>query len=241
MKAKKSAWMLVAHSTVYKVAAVLFVTIAVQTGLYWWVIRQHGGVAPSLEYMIEHSGVQLVSAAGFIIMAAILCLTGCEFSTRVRYTLMRLRVPEEQFFYAQCVFNIMYLIMFWAGQIAGIFICCAIYRCTAGEGAAAGQQVFFVFYCNEFWHSLLPMADIVRVFRNIIFVAAFGIASASVPVYQRQRKVPVWMIIVLSCVMIFFTGPMDTGNKDLITAAVAAVGGVISLSGSRACMREETI
>ncbi len=241
MKHKVSVWMFVANNSIYKVLLTIVLSVAIQTGLYWRLILQQGGQVSTLEYLIEQSYVKWAFGAAFLIITAIVCLTGCEFSSRIRYTLMRLPVPEQKFFYVQCVFNILCFVIFWGSQILSMLIGCVLYCYTSGEGRLYTQEIFLTFYRNDFFHSLLPMADITRWIRNLVLVAALGLTSAAVPVYQRQQRPPIVIFVLLGLVLLFFIRPMDNLLQDWLVSAAAVIAAGRSIVGSKACMREESL
>jgi hypothetical protein len=77
-----------------------------------------------LEQMIAQSGIPLVCGICFLLICAILSLTGCEFSgSRLRYTLKRLSVREETTVLWWAVYNTFCFFVFWAVQLLIVLIC----------------------------------------------------------------------------------------------------------------------
>lgn len=238
MKRKKSVWMLLAHSSIYKVAVILLGVLAVQCFLFWFMLSKKGEVG-TLEEMIEKSHTLWVCAAGFLLLTAALCLTGCELSNRPGYTIKRLSVTEQEFFISQSLYNCLCFVIFWAGQAMSALICSQLYLRFADTSVVTGQTVFLAFYRNNWWHSLLPMADVSRTIRNVVLVIALGISSAAVPVYQRRRRMALAGVALLVVVMLYFARPMGDFTNDMIVIVVSGTAAVMGIAGIRECIKEE--
>lgn len=242
MRDKKSVWMLIVHSSIYKVIAVIAAVIAVQSVLFWLQLSKNDiivGELRTLKQVIEDSHVLWICAAGFLLMTASLCLTGCEFGSRQGYMINRLSVSEKQVFITQAVYNAMCFFIFWAGQVTAALVCCMNYLRFADPSVVNEQILFLSFYQSDFWHNLLPMADVSRTIRNIVLVIALGIGSAAVPVFQRRRRMPLVIVVLLALVILFFTRPMGDFTNDMMVIGIAAAAGLRGVVAAHGCMKEE--
>lgn len=242
MKDKKSVWMLIAHSSIYKVVAVIAAAIAVQGIMFWLELSKDDityGELRALEQVIDDAHMLWICAGGFLIVTAVLCLTGCEFGNRAGYTLSRLAMTERELFASQIIYNALCYVIFWAGQVVSTLICSLLYLRFADANVVNDQVIFLTFYQNDFWHNLLPMADVSRMVRNLVLVIALGIGTAAVPVFQRRRRMPLVIVVLIALIVMYFTRHMGDLTNDMLVIAIAGAAAVRGIVAVKDCLKEE--
>lgn len=231
MKQHLSVLMLTARSTIYKFLLLLGLTAAAELCQFWLTLRAAletfaaGGGMASPETVLYHSRVSWTFAVCFVLTAALLGLTGCEFGSRQGYTLRRLSVSEKSVFLWQSGYNAACFFLLWAFQTLLALGLCALYMALADPGQTSGQTVFLAFYRSEFLHSLLPLAGGGRWARNALLVLGMGASSAYFPYSQRRGKFAAWLPLLTALAAVCFSaGLAAPGNELLVMAASAAAG-----------------
>jgi hypothetical protein len=230
MKKHLSVLMLVARSTIYKLLAVIFVMAAAEGALFYFVLNkalvaQSAGLTPAgLEQLFVQSRAAWVYAVSFLLVVALLCMTGCEYGSKQGYTLRRLSVSERSIFLWQAAYNTFCFIFLWAAQIVIVFALCTLYLAKADPSAVSGQTVFLAFYRSSFLHSLLPLEETSRYIRNGILALGLGVSSACFSFRQRRSEVGAEIIALTSLSLVFFArGVGSLGNDVLVLLLSAAV------------------
>lgn len=224
LKKHLSVFMLMARSSIYKVIGLFVLMAAAEWSLFYARLRQGAtGDSFNLELVFDESHLMWVFGIGFLLITILLSRTGCEFSSKVGYTLKRLSVSERFVFFWQSLYNILCYLMFWMVQILIVFGLCSLYVKMAPEGYVTNQTVFLAFYRNDFLHSLLPMEDAGFWMKNIMIVIAMGICSARFPMAQRKGS-KLSEIIPLTCVTLaFFIGELGEYLSLAITIGVCFI------------------
>ena len=221
MKKHLSVLALFVRSTLYKFLLLALVMAAVQTVLFAFAIRSAEGLF-GLNTIILGTYPGIVFAACFLLLCALLCLTGCDFSSKSGYTLSRLRISRQMVFLWQSVSNASFMFLLWAAQVGITLAFCGIYVIHHPQQQAA----MLVFYSNDFLHSLLPLAESDILVRNIALLFALAVTTACFPVRIRRGERPVAAIIVaLVCVAYFVREKgsfMNSVILSMVTIAIAA-------------------
>lgn len=219
---------LVVRGTIYKVTCLLLGLAAVQTALFYRLYRlSPEGQPAALEDIISRSGVPLAAGAAFLLLCALLCLSGCEFSgSKLSYTLRRLAVREEitaliwACYYTLCFF------LFWVAQAMTALWLCRLYTLLADPVYWSQQTAFLAFYRDDFLHGLLPLEETSVYVRNLCLAAGPGLSAACFSLKQRRGQKS-WAFLVLAAMTaVLFPREIGSFGMDLLTIflALAAAG-----------------
>ncbi len=218
MKRHLSIWMLMARSTICKVLGLLLALAAADGALFALTLRQGTSIL-GLEQVLTEWPFPIAFGACLLLLTAVLCLNGCEFSAKQGYTLRRLRVSQREIFLWQAVHNAVCYFLLLAVQTLIVLALCRVYVARYPD-MVNGQTVFLAFYRVPFLHSLLPLADVWRYVRNAVLCAALGVCAAAVPVQQRQGNRGFAVVILTISTVAFFCQSMASGDAGMIGAAV---------------------
>ena len=220
-----SVLMIAARSTIYKILALLLLMTAVETALFWRLLRRAPtGELYSLQELFRVSGIPFVSGAAFLLLCAILCMVGYEVSgSRTRYTIQRLSVSEERATLLMGAYNMVCLFVFWAVQLLAVLLLCRLYMGHMDPMYYNDQSIFIAFYNNSFLHSLLPLDETSRYIRNAIIFFTLGISLACLSLKQRRGQKGVGAIAFFT-VTATLTFPQRTGGffSDLLIMVSAS-------------------
>ena len=218
MRQHVSVLMLFVRSTLYKLLLIVFVMAAAESVLFALALRSAEGYF-GLDTILRASRPQSVCAVCFLLLCALMCLTGCEFGSKQGYTLARLRISHKMIFFWQIVNNAGLLLLFWAAQVGIVLAFCGVYTAQYPQPQAA----VLVFYANGFLHSLLPLAETGRLICNMILLASLAVTSACFPVRMRRGEKPMaFFAVMLLCVPLFIR---ETGSVGAdVTLSIIAIG-----------------
>lgn len=239
MKKHLSVLMLAARGTIYKILALILVMGVLEVALFSIAL---GGTVLSLEQVTAQSGVPLVLGVCFVLISALLCLNGCEFSSRQGYTLRRLSVSERSVFFWQSVYNTMCFLLLWGAQLGITLALCGLYMSRVDPPMSSGQTVFLAFYRSDFLHSLLPLEEWSLYARNIAFAIALGASSSALGIRQRYGHVrkDVSAVLLIALALIFFPSELGSGWSNMLLLCVAlAVTYVTAIGAWRECKNEK--
>ena len=221
MKKHLSVLMLFVRSTLYRFLLLVLAMAAVQAVLFALAFRGGMGVF-GLYTIIEETRPGIVFAVCFLLLCAMLCLTGCEFGSKSGYTLSRLRISRQMEFLWRCVGNAGFIFLFWAAQAGITLTFCGIFMIHYPQG----QATMLVFYANDFLHNLLPLAETGILARNIALLIALAVTTACFPIRMRRGKMPAAAIAVALICVVFFVRDKGsfTGNAmlSIVTLSIAA-------------------
>jgi len=221
MRKHLSVLMLYVRSTLYKFLLLMLAMAAVQGVLFALAFRRAEGLF-ELNTIMHQVRPDIVSAACFLLLCALLCLTGCEFGSKSGYTLSRLRISRQMIFLWQSIVNASFIFMLWAAQVGIALTFCGIYTIYYPQEQAA----MLVFYSNSFLHNLLPLSETGVLVRNIALLCAIAVSSACFPVRMRRGEKPAAAIAVALICVVFFVRPMGSfiGNAmlSMVTLAISA-------------------
>ncbi|MBQ8637809.1 MAG: hypothetical protein IJ468_01420 [Lachnospiraceae bacterium] len=233
--------MLFSRGVIYKLLLLLAAMAAVQTTLFCLVYRAGMRLEDtmrgySLEYVLACSRVEWVCGIGFLLLTVILCLQGCEFSSKSHYTMGRLSVSESRISWLRSGFHCCCYFLFLAMQVLILYGICRLYLwmiAADGYDVIGDQTIMLAFWRSPFLHSLLPVGESSRMLRNLLLIAALGFGSARVPDCQRSGQRCIAIIILTGLTLLFFCDEMGNRNMDLLACRVLAVilAGVIVRKG----------
>jgi len=217
MKRYRSIFMLLSRSVLYKLLAVFLETAALHTAVYFLLSNQR-----NIEAIYNHWGMKVIFGIGLVTTTAMLMDTLSQSSSKLDYTVRRLRIENWRLCLCQSVFNTACFLMFWAVEILVALLLCRLW--VSSREVASHQTVYLAFYRSELLHSLLPLDDVSRWVRNIVVFVSLGICSACAPVIQSRGEQH-WGILALPVVLAFtFPAGIAVVRYDVLLA----LGGVVS-------------
>jgi len=230
MKTKLSVFMLLCRSTLGKLLLLLPLMAAAELLAFYFAMQNefpsfvHGVTeAVSLEHAFAQGKISWIAAAGLLLMTVVLCLCGCEFGSKVGYTLRRLSLSEKDVFVCQAVHNTLCYLLFWTAQILLTLVMSIFFTNLAPEGSVSVQTVFLAYCRSPFLHSLLPLMDISLWIRNIIIAAGLGIACAVFPFRQREGTFGGEIAALFMVVLVWFSREIDELGMDILVYLCFAV------------------
>ena len=225
IKKHLSVLMLFTRSTLNKFLLIVFVMTAAQSALFAFTFQSLSGSGRfGLDTLLDAVSPQVICAVCFLMLCALMCLTGCEFGSKQSYTLSRLRISEKKVFLWQAVNNAGLLLLFLAAQISIIFVFCGIYTAHYPQPQAA----VLVFYANDFLHNLFPLAETSRHFFNVILLLSLAITSACFPARLRRGEKPVSFFVVVLIGVLSFTRSKGNIGLDVWLSIVNILFSIVS-------------
>lgn len=223
MRQHLSVLMLAARSTIYKILGLFMVTAIAEGTLFYLVLQKTlAGEPLGLEQLMSESRIALVCGVSFLMLCALLSLTGYESSgSKLRYTLQRLSVGEKTIVFWWAVYNAACFFLFWALHVAIVLLLSQLYVARMDAAYVSGQTILLAFYRNNFLHSLLPLAEASRYLRNASFVLSLGISTACFSYHQRHGKKGVTTVVLAILVVVYFSQAMGSFGSDLLLYLVA--------------------
>ena len=221
MRKHLSVLMLYVQSTLYKFLLLVLAMAAVQSILFALAFRRAEGIF-GLNTIMQQTRPGAVFAVGFLLLCALLCLTGCEFGSKSGYTLCRLCISRQTAFLWQSIGNAGLIFMFWAAQVGIALTLCNIHMIHYPQKQAA----MLVFYSNRFLYNLLPLAETAILVRNIVLLCAIAVTSACFPIRMRKGEKPAAAIAVALICVVFFVRDkgsfMANAMLSITTLSIAA-------------------
>lgn len=211
MKKYASILTLASRPTLYKLILLLIATAVVESALF--MNRLSEDALYSLESIMTHSHVALVSGISFLILCIILCTANLELSgSKVSYTLQRLSIKEETTTVLWGLYNMLCLVLFWAAQLGISLFLCHLYIQATDPIYINDQTVFLAFYRNNFLHALLPLSEKTLWYRNAALIISLGTAMTLFSYHQRRGEKGILIFILAA--MTFWLFPSKTGAFD---------------------------
>lgn len=223
MRQHLSVLMLAARSTIYKVLGLFAFTAMTEGALFYFALQKTLGDDPlGLEQLINESHIALVAGISFLLLCALLSLTGSESGgSKLRYTLQRLSVAEKTLVFWWSVYNSACFFLFWALHVVIALLLSRLYLAQMDAAYVSGQTILLGFYRNNFLHSLLPLAASSRYIRNAIFVLSLGINAAYFSYRQRRGKKGFAIVVLAMLVVVYFSETMGNFDSDLLLSLLA--------------------
>lgn len=212
MKKYLSVAALYIRSSLYRVLLVILVMVACEGAVFGGVlysavresIDSREICPPNLETLVAYSHLGWICVAAFVIVFVLLMLAAGNSKSATRFTLKRLRIPDNHIFWIHAFTSMLYFFLFWAAQVVFLYVIAEIYvRCPIMPHT--GQTVMMMFYRNGFWHGMFPLSDVLVHIRNVLLLAELGIATACFQPLWRQTRV-LWEPYALMTVTITWFG-----------------------------------
>lgn len=233
MRRHLSVLMLAVSSTIYQVLG-LFVVMAVAEGaIFYWSLQRALAAGPiGLEQLISQSRIAAVSGVCFLLLCALLSLTGCEFGGgKLRYTLRRLAVREEATVFWWAGYNVVCFFLFWVVQLVIALLLCRLYLTRMDAAYVSDQTIFLACYRSNFLHSLLPLEETSRYLRNAMFILGLGVCTACFSFRQRRGEKGIAVVLLAVLGAVNFAKPMGSFGSDMFLAVVALGIAAVAAAG----------
>lgn len=225
MKKYLSVFGFMARSSVYKILG-LFVLMLGAESLFFILRFPKDDISKyyfaNFEECVVSGFIPLIFAVAFTLVTVLICFTGMEYRSKSGYTLRRLAIKESSVFWIQAIYNGIVYLLFWAVQIAIVYLLSFYYLSTAPEKFVSNQSVFLSFYRNSFMHSLLPLEDILLWIRNFLLIIALSVSAAELTYKQRRKKYGVMLILNAVVSVAFFK--CEAGDLGCLIMGIIAVG-----------------
>lgn len=227
MKHVCAVWMTAAKTVVWKLLLIVILMAGAETGLFWRALQAgapeyRGGFA----YFAEESRLWVVFFLALAALCAVLCLQGCQLSGKTVYTLRRLPLPEETVTLLWAAVHVGCLTVLWACQAALVGGFWLLYN-RFGPSSGENLELFVNVYGNSFLHGLLPLGDVSRHLRNLLWVLGLGFQTAAFGYFQRRGRFRAECICLLAVGIGFFCSGMGASGTDagisLLSLGLAAV------------------
>lgn len=229
MNSTRSIWNLYVRSSVYKLLTILLVLTAVDCAAFF-------SKAAGAEYLAQ-AFPETLWKAGFILaflaLTAVLVFPGWK-GGRSDYTLDRLGLSRRDKYRTRALFHALCLFMLIAAQTLVLVLLCAGFEKAHQNAYSGPQNIPLLFYRSEFLHALLPLADLSRLVRNFVMIAAFGVVTAAPENEALQGRARIKKQGMVIAYTVFFAAcfgavPMMNLPMDLVFACIALLAAVIQL------------
>ena len=203
MKKIISVFELLERNTIYKMFMVFTTLGVVEIAFFWNSMQeqivlqnsqQEGALGGSLELIVTSSYQYGWYTVAFVLLTMILVFSTCNFGSVQSYTLKRLRISEWKLFWMQSIYNFLCYVLLIGVQLGFLLVMGYLY--TNHNEDATNQTLFLAFYRNAFMHSILPMEEWSRLIINIFMYGGMAVTAATVPYFQRNRKL-IWEAVVV--------------------------------------------
>ncbi len=220
-----------AQSTIYKVILVLIIMAAVQ--FVWFYLALRGSLLDLyLEDVISGGlGLLPVATVAFAVILFLLCRTGANFGSKSGYTYRRLSISLKAAFFWQCLYNCLVILLAWAVQVVIAVGLCRFFMEWIDAGPLRSQEVFLVFYRNDFLHNLLPLDELWSWIRNGVLVVGLGTLTASAA-FRSHNGGFAWGLIPMAAIT-FATSFNEVGDMQERGVVIFLVGAILFVNGVR--------
>ncbi len=222
MRKYTSVFGLVARSSFYRVLLTLAVGAIIQLGLFQFAVARKG-VTYTLEGLMGSSFIPLVSILVFAAVYVLTALTGSQFGSKCGYTLNRLSVSENQFFFIQTVYNSLVFLFVWFFEALIATLCCIYAFLNAPENTVHAQSIFLSFYRSAYLHGLIPLEAWHVWLRNIFLALSAGFAASQFSFKQRRSKFSLISLAVPVLACRFFA----VKAEDWANSVIVIIGTVL--------------
>ncbi len=223
MKQHLSVLLLAMRSTIYWFLALCLALGVAEAVLFGLALSQaQGSEVIGLEQVFAQSRVALACGVFFVLLCVILSRIGCQFGGgKPGYTLQRLSVSERATVFWWAGNHGIWLFLFWMVQLAIALLLCRWYLSQMNLAEVSGQTVFLAFYRNSFLHSLLPLAESSRYWRNGILLGSLSLCTACYSYRQRRGEKGLAVVVLVAMLLVWFVQPMGSFGGDLLLSLFA--------------------
>lgn len=228
MRKHISVFMLIVRSCVYWLVLIMLAMAAAEAVLV--ALVSNGGDI-LLHELIDGSGINY--AYGLAVALATVCVLGaCSFgSAKPRYTLARLSVSEKSVMLWHWLCGALVFLLLWLWQIILIYAIAIWHHGEADAGFVSHQSIYLANFRSEFFHSVLPLEDISRIFRNAVLAVCMGGVCATGAHKIRRGKKPFAPIMLVAVFAASFKAEHFELSYDAVMMTAFAIVLAISLAG----------
>lgn len=224
MKKHLSVFALYARSIIVPLMAVLLAMSAVQYFLFQQELIQLQQTMSKMIYYDEYTILTPESyinsallpwifATAFLLITFVLAKTGCEKGCRPSYTLRRLQISPQATILWQSAVNLFSYLLLLGTQILLLHIFFGQYKSIVPE--TTNQTVFLAWYRSDFAHSLLPLDEITRTIRNLLFLPAMSSAVTLFSLRQRKGRFAISTLLWTGYLLFTFVRPVGELTTDI--------------------------
>ncbi len=218
MKRYMSVFYLIARESIYKLFAVLTVSVTIQTALFS-ISCKNGTEFVRVDSIFDDSKIQYIFFVAIIASAVLLCKTGMQFSSQCGYTLRRLRIPEKAVFALQSLYNFTVLFFIVCTEIILCFLLAEKGISYISDEYVTNQSIYILFYSNEFLQNMFCGQDALRIVRNICTGFALSVNYAAFSFLSRYGRR--WLAVIpVTAVLIIYAEQLNAGVFDLIMSGL---------------------
>lgn len=239
MKQHKTLFLLFLRHTAWKVLAVLLVSAAVQFGLFRFLMPDparhslEAALGPMESWLWWITILTFALVVGFLLTASTAKGKG-----RTDYLLDRLAIPPREVILCQGICNSLAILLFWAAEALILLGLCWLY---GAKGGFLGPQTFFLAcWQNDLLHSFLPMEEVSRWMRNLIWCAGTGFTAAAGSAQLRQKGKAVGVFFLIGCSAAVFRCPMGNLALDVVYSLLAISVTAVTLYNAFGLGKEES-
>ncbi len=215
---------LLAKYSFSKILAAAAIMAAAEGTLFFFGLQNHPDRS-TFQFLIDGKQIPAIFLAALGAVYFILTWTEGRLEDQSHNTLLRIPLSQKQFFFLKTIWNFFCLALLFALQIWLMFAMTEVFvRKTSAESASL-WQLFLAASCSEFFHCLLPMADILKWVRNFLLLMALG-TEASFGIRQKNY---VLFALLLSITTLCFNSPINATLTDTACCALYAAGIGISI------------
>ena len=180
-----------------------------------------------LEGVAARGGAPIVCAAGFVVITAVMSLTGCGYGVKADYTVRRLRVKEPRAMFLWAAYHAALLAFYWAALAAVMY---GVMTCRLGLDVPTDyhygpQSMMLLFYTDAFLHHLLPLQDAAVWGADIASVLAVALSSVAFSCRQRQGKFSILVLVAAAAAILNFFQEVGSNVIFVLMALQLAVAG----------------
>ena len=169
-----------------------------------------------LEETFNGSHFALFGFLAAIAFMLVFALKGRDGRARTNYTLRRLGMTPQKFFFLRAVHNILCFLILWGVELLIACGLCLVYRATF-PAQWENQSMLLAFYRQPFLHGLLPLGDWYLYIRNILWIAIYG---ASTALFSNS---PSLILPLITSLLLIAPAEMGAGVPEVAITGGAAV------------------
>ena len=239
MKQHKTLFLLFLRHTAWKVLAVLLVSAVLQVGLFWFWMPD-----PTM-HSLEVWLAPMESWLWWIILITFAVVVGLLLSAstvrgkgRTDYLLDRLVVSPKEVILCQGICNTLAILLFWGAEALVLLGLCRLYGAMGGW--LGPQTIFLATWQNDLLHSFLPMEEVSRWVRNLIWSLGTGFAAAAGSAQLRQKGKAIGIFFLIGCSGALFRLPMGNLAMDVVYSLIALAVAAATLYNAAQMGKEES-
>ena len=221
--------------SLYKILGVIAIMGIAEYMLFYFNLKREMTVYEATEtfsrpeMLIDRSGIFICFAAAFVLITLLLIMSGCQFSSKVSYTIKRLGVNEKYVFLYQCIYNLLIYALLWSVQV--ILCICMLKSYTAHTPIEffGEQNIFLAFYRSTRLHPLLPLSNGILWARNAVLLVSLALCTAEFPYQQRRGKKSVTAIALMLYTVALWKQDASTALACLVSTALIATVVIVSV------------